>query len=74
MRMTTTEMAVKYPSMWIGLSNVVFKNNSTQIESAEVSYLDKDASELAEMAMNGQDVMPYFTTPNNAFDMGGITW
>lgn len=74
MRMTTAEMAKKYPKKWIGLSNVEFEEDGANIKTAEVTYTDKTASELAEMAMDGKDVRPYFTTPNEVFDMGGITW
>lgn len=74
MRLTTDEMAKKYPGMWIGLAKVEFEEDGANIRTAEVIYIDKTASELAEMAMDGEDVRPYFTTPNEVFDMGGITW
>lgn len=66
-RMSTAEK-------WIGLSNVEFYEDGANIKSAEVVCTDKDASALAEMALDGLDVRPYFTTPNDVFDMGGITW
>ena len=40
------------------------------IKSAVVVYVDKNASELGLMALQGEDVQPYFTTPDDTFQLG----
>lgn len=68
MRMTLEEMKLQYPNRWIGIKDIIYRDaDSREIESAEVVFTDKNASELALMAMEGEDVMPFFTTPNNVY-------
>ena len=70
-RLTRQEMAEKYPNQWIGISNVEYKDmNSKEIISAEVVYTDKTASELGLMALNGENVQPLYTTPDNVYQLG----
>jgi hypothetical protein len=72
-RMTHDEIAAKYPGQWVGLSDVAYlDNDGISIESPVVVYTDKNKSELAMMAINGEGIMPWYTTPNNTFQLGAI--
>lgn len=70
-RLTRDQMAEKYPNTWLGLSNIKYQNDDgVTLESAEVVYTDKTASELGLMALQGEDVQPLFTTPDEVFQLG----
>jgi hypothetical protein len=72
-RMMHDEIAMKYPDQWVGLSEVVYRNNDgITVDSAVVVFTDKNKSELAMMAIKGEGIIPWFTTPNNTFHLGGI--
>jgi len=72
-RLTRKQMSEKYPNQWIGISNVKYKNvQHKEIESADVVYTDKTASELGMMSLRGEGVQPLFTTPDNVFQLGMI--
>ena len=72
-RMKWDEIAVKYPKQWVGLRDVTYMDDDgISVESATVEYFDKSKSELALMAIRGEDVVPWYTTPNDAFHMGAI--
>ena len=55
----------------MGLSNVL-EDDEGHIQSAEVVYDDKTASELGLMSLRGENIRPYFTTPDNTFYFGMI--
>lgn len=60
-------MSEKYPNTWLGLRNIKYRNNDgATLESADVVYIDKTASELRLMALQG----PLFTTPAEVFQLG----
>jgi hypothetical protein len=72
-RLTWDEIAEKYPMQWVGLIDVVYMDNDgITVESAFVKYTDKTKSELAMMAIRGEDVIPWFTTPNDTFQLGAV--
>lgn len=64
-------MSIKYPNTWLGINNIRYKdNNKTTIESADVVYTNKTASELGLLALQGEDIQPLFTTPDEVFQLG----
>jgi len=72
-RMTWSEIGTKYPDQWVGLTDVIYMDNDgISVESAIIKYTDKSKSELAMMAINGEDIIPAYTTPNLTFHMGAI--
>lgn len=71
MRMTREQMKKKYPNMWIGITDIQY-NKDNVIESANVLYTDKTASELAILALRGDSVQPLYTTPDNCFHIGAV--
>ena len=72
-RMTWDQIAEEYPMQWVGLSDVIYiDNDGISVESAVVKYVDKSKSELALMAINGESIVPWYTTPNDTFHMGAI--
>lgn len=70
MRLTLQEMMQKYPNQWIGIKDLETENNA--LKSADVIYTDKTASELGMMSLEGLDIQPFFTTPDNVFHLGTI--
>ncbi len=72
-RLTREQMAKKYPNTWLGINHIKYENNDdVTIESADVVYTDKSASELGLMALQGEDIQPLFTTPDDVFQLGFI--
>lgn len=67
-RLTRKQMADRYPNQWLGIRNIEYKGR--EIESAEVIYINKTASELGLMSLKGEDVQPVFTTPDMVFQTG----
>ncbi len=67
-RLTRKQMADKYPNQWLGIRNIEYKGR--EIESAEVIYINRTASELGLMSLRGEDVQPMFTTPDMVFQTG----
>lgn len=67
-RLTRKQMADRYPNQWIGIRNIEYKGR--EIESAEVIYINRTASELGLMSLKGEDVQPVFTTPDLVFQTG----
>lgn len=70
MRLTKKQIESQYPNQWIGIANIVFNPKTGEIESADVIYTDKTASELGFLALNGEKIEPFFTTPDDTFQMG----
>ena len=72
-RMKWDEIAAKYPKQWVGLSDVSYlDNDGISVESATVEHIGKTKSELAMMAIRGEAIIPWYTTPNDTFHMGAI--
>ena len=67
-RLTRKQMADKYPNQWLGIRNIVY--NGRGIETAEVIYTQRTASELGLLSLKGEDVQPLFTTPDMVFQLG----
>lgn len=67
-RLTRKQMADRYPNQWLGIRNIEYKGR--EIESAEVIYINRTASELGLMSLKGEDVQPVFTTPDMVFQTG----
>lgn len=67
-RLTRKQMADRYPNQWLGIRNIEYKGR--EIESAEVIYINRTASELGLMSLKGEDVQPVFTTPDLVFQTG----
>lgn len=75
-RLTWKEIVQKYPHQWVGLVDVVFKNNDgVSIESGIVKYTSNDTSEndLLYMAVSGKIVRRY-TTMGDAPQMGFLSF
>lgn len=71
MRLTRQEMSIQFPNQWIGINNIQYADaEKKRIESADVIFTDKDASELGMLALQGVDVQPLYTTPDNVFQLG----
>ena len=70
-RLTREQMAEKYPNQWLGINNIEYNDSSKkEIKSVNVVYTDKTASELGLMALHGDNIQPYFTTPDDTFQLG----
>lgn len=73
MVLTKQEMIEKYPNRWLGIRNIEYlDNDKREMKAAEVVYTDKTASELAIMAFEGENIQPFFTTPDDTFQLGFI--
>lgn len=72
-RLTREQMEKKYPNQWLGINSIEYHDSDKRdIKSANVIYTDKTASELGLMALHGDDIQPYFTTPDDVFQLGFI--
>lgn len=72
-KLTREQMAEKYPNQWLGINNIEYNDSSKkEMKSANVVYTDKTASELGLMALHGDNIQPYFTTPDDTFQLGFI--
>jgi len=62
-RLTREQMAEKYPNSWLGINNIKYENNDgVTVESADVVYTNKTASELLHMQLTGEEhIMRWFT-------------
>lgn len=64
-RMVWDEIKTKYPNQWVGLTDVVRKKNSADIDSAVLLYTDKTQAELLRMQIKDDKLVSHYTTPNN---------
>lgn len=72
-RLTRKQMSEKYPNRWLGISNIEYVDaEGKNIASAEIIYIDKSASELGILSLEGNDIEPLFTTPDETFQLGMI--
>ena len=64
MRLTRKQMEKKYPNQWLGLKNVIYKDDDgVTMESAEIVYTDKSKEELLKMQISGVDgIIGWYTT------------
>ena len=70
-RLSKGQMIKQFPNQWLGIRNIeYFDERKREMKSAEVVYTDKTASELGVMALRGEDVQPFFTTPDDVFHLG----
>ena len=53
-RLTRKQMADKYPNQWLGIRNIVY--NGREIQTAEVIYTQRTASELGLLSLKGETV------------------
>lgn len=67
-RLTKEQMEKKYPNQWLGINSIEY--NGREIKSADILYRNKTASELGSMSLHGDNIQPYFTTPDNTFQLG----
>ena len=73
MLLTRQEIVEKYPNQWVGINNIQYTDNTmAEIKCAEVVYTGKTASELGRMALRGEDIVPFYTTPDEVFQLGAI--
>ena len=71
-RMTWKEIQGRYPNQWIGLVNVVWKDESN-IESAIVKYTDKSSGDLLRLQLSNEpDLFSCYTTPDSCGQLGVI--
>lgn len=72
-RLTREQMAEKYPNQWIGIANVEYMDTEKKtMQSADVIYTDKTASELGMISLKERNIIPLYTTPDNTFQLGVI--
>ena len=72
-RLTIEQIIQKYPNKWLGISNIKYSDTDKLIiKSAEIIYTDKTASELGLMALEDENIQPFFTTPDDVFQLGFI--
>ncbi len=64
-RLTWDEIVKKYPDQWVGLTDVVWGDEGSSVESAVVKYSDKTRSELLGMRIGGEIFTSIYTTPEN---------
>ncbi len=64
--MTWKEIQEKYPDQWVGLTNVVWKDDAN-VSKADVKYTENDMSsdELAALAITGKIDTAVYTTPSS---------
>ena len=63
-KLTWEEIKEKYPSQWVGLVDVEYKEDNANIKSAVVKYTDKPQGELTRLMLKGEIVSRY-TTPDD---------
>ena len=65
-RLTHNEIIEKYPSQWIGMTQVIREDDNVNIESAIVLYSDKTMKELTHMQMLTKGALwSEYTTPDD---------
>ncbi|MBO5353956.1 MAG: hypothetical protein J6A77_11740 [Lachnospiraceae bacterium] len=70
-RMTKEQMLQQYPNQWLGICDIEYLDaEKREIKSAVVVCTDKTASELGMMALKGENIQPFFTTPDEVFQLG----
>lgn len=62
-RLTREQMAEKYPSQWLGITNVKYKNDDgITMEEADIIYTNKSEDELIEIEIDSLgSIMAWFT-------------
>ncbi|MBO6305251.1 MAG: hypothetical protein J6M62_09285 [Selenomonadaceae bacterium] len=65
-RLTWDEIVKKYPSRWIGLTDVEREApNDPNVISAVVKYTDKSMNELLRMQFRDDNLYSVYTTPDD---------
>lgn len=73
-RLTWDEIVKKYPSRWIGLTDVEWEApNNPNVLSAVVKYTDKDMGELIDMQFHDDNLYSVYTTPDDE-PFVGVNW
>lgn len=71
MGLTKRQMEENYPNQWLGLKNIIYKNDDgVTMESAEAVYTDKTKEELLRMQMAGVDGMIEWYTTEEGMMLG----
>lgn len=71
-RMTWTEIQMKYPDQWVGLVDVKYHNDDgISIESGIVKYVGRPKGELTRKMLEGE-IDAVYTTPDHALQMGMV--
>ena len=70
-RLTWKEIVEKYPDTWIGLTDIIWEDESN-IKSAVAKFTDKTKSELLSLVFKGELEYSCYTTPDNIFQLGAI--
>ncbi len=73
-RLSYQEIKERYPNQWVGLTDVEFESDDVTVKSAVIKVTGKTAEELGIMTLNKEIQMPYYTTPDNVFQMGAVSW
>lgn len=73
-RLSCQEIKEHYPNQWVGLIDVEFDNDTVTVKSAIIKVIGKTAEELGLMVLDEEIQMPYYTTPDNIFQMGAVSW
>ena len=72
-RLTFETIKEKYPSRFVGASDIIYNPDSNIIDSAIVKYTTDDISyeDLCLKAVEGEVYM-YYTTPDEDWQLGGL--
>ena len=73
-RLTRQQMMEKYPNRWIGINNIEYEDLERKIiKAADVVYTNKTASELGLISLKEKIVIPFYTTPDDTYQMGALS-
>lgn len=69
-RLTWEEIQAKYPNQWVGLAEVIYRNNDgISVESAIVRYHDIPDDIIMDKMVNGE-IDAIFTSPDTNICVG----
>lgn len=69
--MTWEQIVEKYPDKWVGLTDIVWENESN-VESAVLFAVSTNAEEVMSMQIDKKVQFVDYTTPDNCFQLGFI--
>ncbi len=71
-RLTWDQIQQKYPDRWVGLVDIVWKDNSN-VESAIVKYDDKSCNDLLALQFSNEpELFGCYTTPDHVAHVGVV--
>lgn len=70
-RLTWNEIVEQYPDTWVGLKDIIWKDESN-VESAVIVAISNNADELLLMQVNKEVELVEYSTPDNCCHLGMI--